>query len=118
MAAEKLTKQRLIQILAVLALLIVAFFWRTWTYSNQQIMDCMGVNQCTVSLQGNAFTITKISMGSYELDKVPATWSLNTEQGVIEKSDKGQWILNVDTDKLGSNPILKINDKTLISIKL
>lgn len=36
MAAEKLTKGRLIQILFLLAVLITAFVWRTVTYKNEQ----------------------------------------------------------------------------------
>ncbi|AFU18920.1 Uncharacterised protein [Actinobacillus equuli] len=33
MAAEKLTKKRLIQIVVMLCILIGAFFYRTYTYS-------------------------------------------------------------------------------------
>lgn len=33
MAAEKLTKQRLIQIVIVLVILLIAFFYRTYTYT-------------------------------------------------------------------------------------
>ncbi|WEM40806.1 hypothetical protein PTW35_09085 [Photobacterium sp. DA100] len=39
MAAEKLTKGRLIQILFLLAVLITAFVWRTVTYNNNQAED-------------------------------------------------------------------------------
>lgn len=33
MAAEKLTKQRLIQIVIMLVLLLIAFFYRTYTHA-------------------------------------------------------------------------------------
>lgn len=33
MAAEKLTKKRLIQIVVMLVILLVAFFYRTYTHS-------------------------------------------------------------------------------------
>lgn len=33
MAAEKLTKKRLIQIIVMLCILIIAFLYRTYTYS-------------------------------------------------------------------------------------
>ncbi|WP_231569013.1 hypothetical protein [Photobacterium gaetbulicola] len=39
MAAEKLTKGRLIQILFLLAVLITAFVWRTVTYNDNQTED-------------------------------------------------------------------------------
>ncbi len=40
MAAQKLTKARLAQILIMLSLLIGAFFWRTFTYETNREVDC------------------------------------------------------------------------------
>ncbi len=39
MAAQKLTKARLIQILATMILLLVAFFWRTFEHSQRKNVD-------------------------------------------------------------------------------
>lgn len=39
MAAEKLTKARLAQIIVLLAVLITAFVWRTVTYENTKVLE-------------------------------------------------------------------------------
>ncbi|MDO6705341.1 hypothetical protein [Photobacterium sp. 1_MG-2023] len=44
MAAQKLTKARLIQILFLLAVLITAFTWRTITYDQSEVTDEIAVN--------------------------------------------------------------------------
>ncbi|SIN85923.1 hypothetical protein [Salinivibrio sp. ES.052] len=45
MAAEKLTRGRLAQIIVMLTLLVIAFFWRTLIYTpGLTIIDCDGVS--------------------------------------------------------------------------
>ncbi|WP_025673516.1 hypothetical protein [Salinivibrio socompensis] len=45
MAAEKLTRGRLAQIIVMLTLLVVAFFWRTLIYTPRMaIIECKGMN--------------------------------------------------------------------------
>ncbi|MGF1684840.1 hypothetical protein [Photobacterium minamisatsumaniensis] len=51
MAAEKLTKGRLIQILFLMAVLITAFVWRTVTYDNS-ISETTTAITCTLSADG------------------------------------------------------------------
>jgi hypothetical protein len=53
MAAEKLTKQRLIQILTMLALLIAAFVWRTIDHYQQQ-NQCLEGADCEVTFSDSA----------------------------------------------------------------
>lgn len=53
MAAEKLTKQRLIQILVMLTLLTGAFIWRTIDHYQQQNQCITGAN-CQVSFTDSA----------------------------------------------------------------
>ncbi|MBV7296774.1 hypothetical protein [Enterovibrio paralichthyis] len=59
MAAEKLTTARLVQILVVLILLIAAFTWRTFNYSNTQNKDQCSLNSgaCSVGISGGTVEI-------------------------------------------------------------
>ncbi len=59
MAAEKLTTARLVQILVVLTLLIAAFTWRTFNYSNSQNKDQCSLNSgaCSVDVSGGTVEI-------------------------------------------------------------
>ncbi|CAM2939807.1 hypothetical protein VIOR103205_08945 [Vibrio ordalii] len=47
MASEKLTKHRLAQILITLLILLVAFFWRTFSYQNVDITSCTAAPNCS-----------------------------------------------------------------------
>lgn len=57
MAAQKLTKARLIQILVMLSLLIIAFFWRTATHSQQNKVTCNLQQTCTFNVKGSEFSV-------------------------------------------------------------
>ncbi len=59
MAAQKLTKGRFVQIIIMLTLLIVAFFWRTFTYQGDINIDCTGQKTCSFKVNGATFEATK-----------------------------------------------------------
>ncbi|MCG7516944.1 hypothetical protein [Vibrio sp. MMH1-50] len=63
MAAQKLTKARLAQILIMLSLLIGAFFWRTFTYETSKEVDCSQKQRCDVTIGVSKITINKTSKG-------------------------------------------------------
>jgi len=60
MAAEKLTKSRLIQIIVLMAVLISAFVWRTVTYEEVQSVEQKAIHcvisegKCLIVEQGEA----------------------------------------------------------------
>lgn len=56
MAAQKLTKGRFVQIIIMLTLLIVAFFWRTMTYNEVRRVNCVGQTECNFDVNGSQFT--------------------------------------------------------------
>jgi hypothetical protein len=64
MAAEKLTKSRLIQIIVLMAVLISAFVWRTVTYEEVQSVEQKAIHcvinegKCLIVEQGEAEDIT------------------------------------------------------------
>lgn len=49
MAAEKLTKARLAQILFMMVVLVIAFTWRSVTHSNKEVL-CDAEQNCTVQI--------------------------------------------------------------------
>lgn len=55
MAAEKLTKARLVQILIMMVLLISAFTWRTITHVKEEVA-CFVPNPCNISVGGEEIT--------------------------------------------------------------
>ncbi|WP_260258482.1 hypothetical protein [Vibrio intestinalis] len=78
MAAQKLTKARLIQILVMLSLLIIAFFWRTATYSQQHNVTCNLQQTCTFNVKGEQFSV--VSKHGVIFVETPNTeWKVTSE---------------------------------------
>ncbi|EDP60043.1 hypothetical protein [Vibrio sp. AND4] len=59
MAAQKLTKARLAQILIMLSVLIGAFFWRTFTYDKNREVDCTQKQRCEFVIGAEKIIINK-----------------------------------------------------------
>ncbi|ROV60757.1 hypothetical protein EGH82_07655 [Vibrio ponticus] len=57
MAAQKLTKGRFVQIIIMLTLLIVAFFWRTFNYQNVKNVNCDLNSICKVEVNDSVFEV-------------------------------------------------------------
>ncbi|GEA50873.1 hypothetical protein VIN01S_16770 [Vibrio inusitatus NBRC 102082] len=60
MAAEKLTKGRLIQIIVTFTVLIVAFTWRTFEHSDNKSVNetsCIAVNSCRFEFNRNDYLL-------------------------------------------------------------
>ena len=53
MAAQKLTKGRLVQIIVMLIILIAAFTWRTVTYDNNETVSCIVSKPCEFGIDNN-----------------------------------------------------------------
>ncbi len=56
MAAEKLTKGRFAQIIIMLTLLIVVFFWRTFTYEAKTVVNCNAAEVCNFEVTESVFS--------------------------------------------------------------
>lgn len=59
MAAEKLTKARLVQILIIMAILVTAFSWRTIQHSKQESfkVNCQIGQTCLIKTKQGSFNI-------------------------------------------------------------
>ena len=116
MAAEKLTKQRLIQIVFMLTILIIAFVWRTVTYTNETILDCKGEVVCSVTVSSHTLTISKIAMSTYEIDGIPSQWEITSEVGELSHLDGGKWKFALDFSQMEQKPTILINGNTRINM--
>ncbi|MFV0574727.1 MAG: hypothetical protein ACK5NC_04830 [Vibrio sp.] len=108
MAAEKLTRARLAQILVIFIILISAFAWRTFNHKTNitEPVICQIGHECTFKLLDKNsvinFGITKnntLSIQSYPIDnkkKQPTKSNLNLK---VEPLNKG---INISSDKPNS----------------
>jgi hypothetical protein len=83
MAAEKLTKYRLGQIIVILCVLVIAFIWRTYTYQNAKHINCIAHNPCRLNVEGKHITITKDISNPALISVFPFEkhWTIEIEQG-------------------------------------
>ncbi|MGO1296599.1 MAG: hypothetical protein ACTMIA_04725 [Vibrio sp.] len=118
MPAEKLTKQRLTQIVIIMLLLIGAFTWRSFTYQNEKNLSCAGRDQCKVQIDEHMIEIVKTSLSSYELHQVPKSWSPRSEQGEITQTMPQNWSFNVSPNQLDKPLYVKMTDNVRVRISL
>ena len=65
MANQKLTRARLTQLIIMLSLLLVAFFWRTFTYTTTKTIECQQKSVCNVSFSQLSLSIHRLPSGFY-----------------------------------------------------
>lgn len=97
MPAEKLTKQRLIHITVILAILSAAFFWRTYHYSAPESLTCE--YPCQVSIDGR-LTHIKAGEDAGTISVYPAqkSWSVIELSPQIKDKANGQMQLTLTLD--------------------
>ncbi len=118
MAAEKLTKHRLAQILITLTLLIIAFFWRTVTYTDIDTVDCALKPNCSVIVNGQKITVTKDDKNSRVITLYPIQpeWDIKYDGQVINNGNTTTLIPNNNTVDTGDS--LTINESLRIVFEL
>lgn len=103
MAAQKLTKGRFVQIIIMLTLLIVAFFWRTFTYNTEKVVSCKLQQLCTFYVN-NAQFIAQFNQQGIKVVTPDDSWEIN--DAVATKSEPNTWEL-----KSGSPRIIEVTNK-------
>jgi hypothetical protein len=100
MAAEKLTKGRLAQILFMMAVLIIAFVWRSVTHSNNEII-CTQYEDCTVDINDQKLTfIWQNELAMYHVNIVPSKDELSIQSmnsNATLSYNEVQTTLNIDS---------------------
>jgi len=117
MAAEKLTKHRLAQILLTLILLLVAFFWRTITYQELDYVSCDPAPKCSLFVNEQKITVTKIEEKPqmYTIYPIPKGWILDYEGQMIRNGNEVTLIPNGNKPK--TNISLVVNHSLNIEIR-
>lgn len=99
MAAEKLTKGRLAQILFMMFILVCAFTWRSLTHSNNEALCHIG-QSCTITREEMTINLTwNEESKKYRISVRP----INSEMTVNLVSS------NADLSAMGEEWLLKIN---------
>lgn len=118
MPAEKLTKQRLLQVVIMMLLLIGAFTWRSFTYENETTLLCIGRDQCKVKIDDHMIEIVKTSLSSYELHQVPKNWSPSSQQGEVTPIMPQSWAFQVSPNQLDKPLYVTLTDKVRVRISI
>ncbi|CAH0539847.1 hypothetical protein [Vibrio marisflavi] len=120
MPAQKLTKGRLTQISVMLVVLLVVFFWRTFTFQPTSSFQCKSNSVCTFSVKNYYGKVIRTSPGSILINstapftittkqknvniiKEGSTWSISYPEGLTSLN------VNVSVSQDEKNTNLQIN---------
>ncbi|TQQ51249.1 hypothetical protein FXE34_10065 [Vibrio cholerae] len=99
MAAEKLTKARLVQILVTLLVLISAFLWRTFSHESVTLITCGMEKPCQFDIEGKRVTVSQLvsqDVPKFSIEPWDEQWSIDVngsteyQSGVLFLSPKAQ----------------------------
>ncbi|MFA0553308.1 hypothetical protein AB4538_20910 [Vibrio lentus] len=106
MAAQKLTKGRLVQIIVMLVILIAAFTWRTVTYDQDETINCIVSKPCQITIDKHNVLISDNNLGYLiETSKTGKFIISYDENGILEENKASNWALKT-TDKASSITII------------
>ncbi|USD61912.1 hypothetical protein J4N45_08140 [Vibrio sp. SCSIO 43140] len=116
MAAQKLTKARLVQIIVMMTVLITAFSYRTMTHSDGKVVNCEANEPCAVSVGEK--TITFLYQGDSKVLSVTKSKDLTIDvqniETVLNESSKESTIHGVNlpaeikvTDRNGESVLVQ-----------
>lgn len=102
MAAEKLTKERIAQILIMMALLVTAFWWRTFEYTapRHTTVSCNMDSLCDIH---ESLTNVQLSKDNTQLvmQDIPIEWIVSSSL-IVERKDE---LISINVDKVGNSSI-------------
>lgn len=105
MATGKLTKGRLAQIAITLLVLIAAFTWRTYTYTNQMLVVCTGTKPCHFQNGNHIVSVSYVEnneLSYYELSPWLNNWFIDTknkfeiQKGVLLVFSNGKNVIELE----------------------
>ena len=114
MAAQKLTKGRLAQIILMLTILVVAFIWRTINFSNPEAISCFLQPNCSFTIDKARFSAVKNDKG-VSLSLPSSDWSIEgKERGLAIRIDK----LNAQISNDNEDFEVKLKKKRFLELQL
>ncbi|MGP8305014.1 hypothetical protein [Vibrio sp. YIC-376] len=115
MPAQKLTKARLAQILIMLSILVVAFFWRTFTHETPNTVDCSQKERCDLTISGEKISINRDSTGiSFESPK-SSSLKIDLDQSG-EFKDVSEINQNIEWEAISQTKIITLKIKRNIVV--
>ncbi|WP_434762835.1 hypothetical protein [Vibrio fortis] len=97
MAAQKLTKGRLVQIIVMLSILVAAFTWRTVTYENNETVDCILSAPCEITIDKYNVSVSSDNHGylieTSESNKIAIS---HDGKGTLIVKNPSSWLLTTD----------------------
>lgn len=93
MAAEKLTKARLIQIFIMMLVLVSAFIWRTLTHEKRENV-CTVPNNCTVSISSVIIDVVFLNT-----DEESFTYYLKSQEIIDISIVKGKGVVTLASEQ-------------------
>jgi hypothetical protein len=119
MAAEKLTKGRLIQLLVTFAVLIAAFVWRTLDHPNLEskaVVTCKASSACLINFEGDKYRLN-IKDSSLRFELISDSTS-NKETLVIYKQKNYSISEEIALDKVKKHHLVITNKKARINVNV
>lgn len=117
LAAEKLTKMRLFQIMMMMIVLIVAFSWRTINYSKS--IDCKVPADCDFSIEGDSYSLNLVDLSennfSYSMKTMDLLQVEIVEGSGLVKQESDNIIILSESNSILLN-VLRNGDVTKIAI--
>ncbi|MEZ8548941.1 hypothetical protein BCV29_03020 [Vibrio cyclitrophicus] len=118
MAAQKLTKGRLVQIIVMLVILIAAFTWRTVTYNNDKTVNCIISKPCEFGIDKHNVLISGDSLGySIETSETGKFIISNNGSEILEEKSPTNWLLQTSA-KTSSITVTFPQQVTTFSVNL
>jgi len=107
MAAQKLTKGRLVQIVLMMVVLIAAFTWRTVTYDDHYSATCKLIDSCEINIDSHNILLSKHKDGFLIETSESTTFAFSVENASeISSLDEQVWL--VKTNEL--DPVIFVTD--------
>ncbi|MGF1710987.1 hypothetical protein L4C37_10490 [Vibrio kagoshimensis] len=100
MAAQKLTRGRLVQIIIMLSILLAAFTWRTITYKENDTLDCILGEPCEYSIDDHYVRLTKDILGVMIIASESGDFTVGSQKnGKLVKKNAHTWLLTPQTQE-------------------
>ena len=113
MAAQKLTKGRFVQIIIMLTLLMIAFFWRTYTYKESQKVTCNLQQSCAFNVNGAVFS-ARYDSGLIKIVAPNDKWEI--ADAIKVKFEGNNW--QVESQAQQVIQLINVDDKETYKIEL
>ncbi|WP_394250902.1 hypothetical protein [Vibrio profundi] len=107
MAAQKLTKGRLVQIVLMMVVLIAAFTWRTVIYEEGYSASCKLIDSCEIKIDSHNILLSKHKGGFLIETSESATFDISVENvSSVSSLNEKSWL--VKTNEV--DPVITVTD--------